>query len=147
MPSRALSRMTLLPSLMEEAFDPFSQWFDDNGLVRRIANMPAVNIRERDNHYEVSVAAPGMKKEDFKIKVENNQLTVSSEKEEEKEEKESRFTRREYSYTSFSRSFTLPKDVKQEDIAARYENGELRITLPRREEAKKAEATRQIKVG
>ena len=73
-------------------------------------------------------------------------LTISSEKEESKEEKEDKYTRREYSYTSFSRSFTLPEDVKQEEIDARYENGELRLTLPRKDEAKKAAATKRIAV-
>ena len=136
-----------MPSLFEDFFRPFGQWFDDSGIVRRVANMPAVNIKENGDHYLVSVAAPGLKKEDFQIDVENNMLTIRSEKEEEKEEKDSRFTRREYSYSSFSRSFGLPDDVKQDGIDARYENGELRITLPRKEEAKKTAASRQITVN
>jgi HSP20 family protein len=138
--------MNLLPSLLEDTFNPLSQWFDDSNLVRRIAHVPAVNIKEHNDNYVVAVAAPGLKKEDFKIDLENNLLTVSSEKEEEKEEKEARFSRREYSYTSFSRSFSLPDDVKQDAIAARYENGELRITLPKKEGAKKAAAAKQISV-
>ena len=134
------------PSIFDDFFKPFSQWFDDSGMVRRVANMPAVNIKENGNHYTVSMAVPGLKKEDFHVDVENNMLTIRSEKEEEKEEKEDRYSRREYSYTSFTRSFGLPDDVKQEAIDARYENGELRITLPRKEDAKKATASKKIAV-
>ena len=146
MSTRDLTRQMSTPSIFEDFFKPFSQWFDDGGIVRRVANLPAVNIKEDGNHYTVSVAAPGLKKEDFHIDVENNMLTISSEKEEEQEEKHNRYSRREYSYTSFTRSFGLPDDVKQDDIDARYENGELRITLPRKEEAKKAAASRRIAV-
>jgi HSP20 family protein len=71
----------------------------------------------------VSLAAPGMKKEDFKIDVDGNMLTISSEKEETKEEKEKKFTRKEYNYSSFSRSFTLPDEVNKEKIDAKYEDG------------------------
>ena len=73
-------------------------------------------------------------------------LTISSEKEEKKEEKDEKFTRKEYSFTSFSRSFTLPDDAKPEAIDARYENGELKITLPRKEASKKEAATKRIAV-
>lgn len=145
MSAKALTRQMPMPPVFDDFFRPFSQWFDDSSLVRRVANMPAVNIRENGDHYQVSIAAPGLKKEDFHIDVENNTLTISSEKEEE-EEQETRFTRREYSYTAFSRSFGLPDDVKQDAIDAQYENGELRITLPRKEEAKKAAMSKRIAV-
>jgi HSP20 family protein len=135
-----------MPPVFEDFFRPFTQWFDDSGIVRRVADVPAVNIKEENDHYTVSLAAPGLKKDDFHIAVENSLLTISSEKEEEKEEKDNRYTRREYSYTSFSRSFGLPDDVKPDGIDAHYENGELRITLPRKEEAKKAAASRRIAV-
>ena len=111
-----------------------------------MTKMPAVNIIENGNHYNISLAAPGLKKDDFKIGVEGNMLTISSEKEERKEEKEEKFTRKEYSYSSFSRSFTLPEDVNQDAIDARYEDGILNITLPRREEAKKVTASKRITV-
>lgn len=135
-----------MPNLFEDFFKPWNQWFDDGGIVNRVANVPAVNIRENNDHYTVSVAAPGLKKDDFKIEVENNMLTISSEKEEEKEEKDNRFNRREYSYTSFSRCFGLPEDVKQDAIEARYENGELNVLIPRKEEAKKATVSKMITV-
>lgn len=146
MSSKALTRTSAMPSVFDDFFKPWSQWFDDGGLVNRVSNLPAVNIKENGNHYTVSLAAPGMKKEDFHIDVDGNMLTISSEKEESKEDKEDRYTRQEYSYSSFSRSFSVPDDVKPEAIDARYENGELKITLPRKEDAKKATATKRIAV-
>lgn len=146
MSTKALTRSLSVPSIFDDFFKPWSQWFDDGGLVSRSANIPAVNIKENGNHYTVSLAAPGMKKEDFHIDVDGNMLTISSEKEESTEDKGNRYTRKEYSYSSFSRSFTVPDDVKAEAIDARYENGELKIILPRKEDAKKATATKRIAV-
>jgi HSP20 family protein len=130
----------------DDFFKPWTQWFDDGGLMTRTALVPAVNIKENGDHYTVSLAAPGLKKDDFKIDVDGNMLTISSEKEESKEEKDEKFTRKEYSFSSFTRSFTLPEDVKPESIDARYDNGELKIVLPRKEEAKKTAATKRIVV-
>jgi HSP20 family protein len=107
--------------------------------------VPPVNITENQDNYLVSLAVPGMKKDDFKIDVDGNMLTISSEKEETKEEKEKKFTRKEYSYSSFSRSFTLPDEVNREKIDAKYEDGVLKISLPRKEEVKKPTA-KQIAV-
>ncbi|WP_121355553.1 Hsp20/alpha crystallin family protein [Flavisolibacter nicotianae] len=146
MATRSLTRPALMPNVFEDFFRPMSQWFDDSRNMNRIANVPAVNIKEDNDKYMVSLAAPGLKKEDFKINVEENVLTISSEKEESKEQKEDNYSRREYSYSSFTRSFSLPDDVKQEAIDARYENGELRLTLPRKEEAKKAMLSKKIDV-
>ena len=100
--------------------------------------LPAVNIRETAEHFEVEMAAPGMNKEDFKIELEGNELRITSEKEQENEMKEGeRYTRREFSYQSFQRSFTLPKEVVDvEQIHAKYENGVLRLLIPKKEEAK-----------
>jgi HSP20 family protein len=91
------------------------------------------------------MAVPGMKKEDFRIDVNGTMLTISSEKEESHEEKDKKFTRKEYNYSSFSRSFTLPEEINKEKIEARYEDGVLMIALPRKEEAKKITA-KQIAV-
>src|SRR5215203_3817595 len=146
MSSKALTRTSAMPSIFEDFFRPWSQWFDDGGLVNRVTNLPAVNIKENGNHYTVSIAAPGMKKEDFHIDVDGNILTISSEREESTEDKDDRYTRKEYSYSSFSRSFTVPDDVKLEAIDARYESGELQITLPRKEDTKKVTATKRIAV-
>lgn len=100
--------------------------------------IPAVNIRETAEHFEVEVAAPGMKKEDFSVELDGNTLTIRSERQEEREQKEGeRYNRREFSYQSFQRMFTLPKDVVDVDrIAARYENGLLQLLIPKKDEAK-----------
>jgi HSP20 family protein len=146
MATRALTRASLLPSAFEDFFKPWSQLFDDRGLVASVHTVPPVNIADEDNHFLVSIAAPGLQKDDFKIELEGNVITICSEKEGKKEEKEERFTRKEYSYSSFSRSFSLPEDVKRESIEARYEDGVLKIMLPRKEEAKKAALSKTITV-
>ena len=94
--------------------------------------VPAVNVSESDKSYEIEVAAPGIKKDDFKIKIEKGTLHISAEKKDEKEEKGKNYTRREYNYNSFSRSFTLPDDVKEDDIKAQYEGGVLKLTVARK---------------
>ncbi|MGZ5287557.1 MAG: Hsp20/alpha crystallin family protein, partial [Flavisolibacter sp.] len=88
----------------------------------------------------------GLNKDDFHIDVEGNMLTIESEKEETGEEKEGKYTRKEYSYSSFSRSFNLPEDVKLDSIDAHYKDGVLTITLPRMETTKKITASKQIVV-
>jgi len=147
MSTKALSRTSeRTPTLFEDFFKPWNEWFDNGGnFWNKVLSVPAVNITENKDNYEVSLAVPGMKKDDFKIDVEGNMLTISSEKEETKEEKDKKFTRKEYNYSSFSRSFTLPEEVNQEKIEARYEEGVLKLMLPRKEEAKKT-AAKQIAV-
>jgi HSP20 family protein len=147
MSTRELTRQTAMPSILEDFFKPWSQWLEDSRLASRAANLPAVNIKEEGTQYIVSLAAPGLKKEDFNIDIENNMLTIRSEKEESNETTDEKYTRKEYNYSSFSRSFSLPEDVKQEAIDARYVNGELTITLPRKEDVKKAAATKRIAVN
>jgi len=104
-----------------------------------------VNISENKERFDVTIAAPGMKKDDFNIDVDGNTLTISAETREEKEEKENRYTRKEYSYSSFSRSFSLPDGVNKDKIDASYDNGILKLSLPKTEEAKKA-ASKHISV-
>ena len=141
MGTQALSRYSeRVPSVFDDFFKPWNEWFDNGGFWGRTMNVPAVNITEDKDAYQVSLAVPGMRKDDFKIDVDGNMLTISSEKEETKEEKDKKFTRKEYSYSSFSRSFTLPEEVNQEKIDARYEDGVLKISLPRKEQAKKPAA-------
>jgi HSP20 family protein len=134
-----------MPSVFDDFFKPWNEWFDNSSFLGRVMNVPAVNIIEQKNDYLVSLAVPGLKKEDFKIDVEGNMLTISSEKQESKEEKDKKFNRKEYSYSSFSRSFTLPEEINKEKIEATYEDGVLKISLPRKEEAKKP-AVKQIAV-
>ncbi len=99
--------------------------------------LPAVNIKEDEDGFEVEMSAPGLNKKDFKIELNNSVLTISSEKKAENETKEGqRFSRREFSYQSFSRSFTLPETVAGDKIGAKYENGILRLSIPKKEEAK-----------
>lgn len=141
MGTQALSKAgERMPMLFDDFFKPWNEWFDNGGFWGRTMNVPAVNITEQKDDYVVSLAAPGLKKDDFKIEVDGNMLTISSEKEESKEEKDKRFTRKEYNYSSFSRSFTLPDEINKEKIDARYEDGVLKISLPRKEEAKKPAA-------
>jgi HSP20 family protein len=134
-----------MPTVMEDFFKPWNDWFD-GGLLGRSINIPAVNITEQKDEFMVSLAAPGLKKDDFKIDVDGNLLTISSEKEEKKEEKEARYTRKEYNYTSFERSFTIPDEVNKEKIEARYEDGILKLALPKKEEAKKMAISKHIAV-
>lgn len=141
MGTQALAKVSeRMPSVFDEFFKPWNEWFDNGNLMSRTMNVPAVNITELKNEYQVSLAAPGLKKDDFSIDVDGNMLTISCEKEEHFDEKDKRFTRKEYSYSSFSRSFTLPEEINKEKIEAKYEEGILRISLPRSEAAKKPSA-------
>ena len=100
--------------------------------------IPLVNIKETNENFEVEMAAPGMNKEDFKVELDGNVLTITSERKDENEVKEGeRYSRREFSYQSFQRLFQLPKEVVDADkIEAKYENGVLRLVIPKKEEAK-----------
>ena len=140
METRALTRLSeRMPSLFGDFFSPWNDLFDNGDWPTRTINVPAVNISEQDNQYMVTLAAPGMKKDDFKIELDGNMLTISSRKEDSTEEENKKFTRKEYNYSSFSRCFSLPEEIKQENIEAKYEDGVLKITLPRKEAAKKPE--------
>jgi HSP20 family protein len=109
--------------------------------------IPAVNVKEDNDKFTIEVAAPGMKKEDFRLKLENNQLTISSERSEEKnEEEKGRYSRKEFSYQAFQRTFSLPQGHIQNDkIAAKYNDGILSIELPKREEVK-PQPTKEISI-
>lgn len=109
-------------------------------------NMPAVNIVEGKDNFKIELAAPGLDKNDFKINVDGNVLTVSSEKKEEKKEDDKKYMRREFSYSSFSRSFTLPDSVHEDKINANHKDGVLTIEIPKRDEAKEKPA-REIKIS
>ncbi|KYG82471.1 Hsp20/alpha crystallin family protein [Roseivirga echinicomitans] len=134
----------------------FSGLFDDDNffnfdLTPRIGNglfveVPAANVKESENEFTIDLAVPGMTKEDFHINIENGTLCISSEKEEESEEKKDNYTRKEFSYNSFSRSFKLPTSVSDDKIKAKYENGVLIVSLPKKEEAKKKNNKKEIKV-
>lgn len=110
-------------------------------------SLPAVNVKETNDEFVIELAAPGMEKKDFKINFKNNVITISSEKEDKKEEKKDNYTRREFSYQSFQRAFTVPENAIMSDkIEATYNNGILEIKLPKREEVK-PQPEREIKIS
>jgi HSP20 family protein len=110
-----------------------SDFFDDERFLSspwlRGQNIPAVNIRETDKTYEVELAAPGFNKQDLKVSIDDNVLTVSAEQRRENNTNENNYTRREFGYTSFSRSFNLPNTTKEEDVKAKYEDGILKLSI------------------
>jgi HSP20 family protein len=143
------NRTPSLPSLIDRFFDTDLLDWDAFNFAGDNMTLPAVNLKETKNEYCIEVAAPGLNKEDFKVSYDDGMLTISSEKQQEKEEKEGeKVTRREFSYESFQRSFTVPEDVvNTEKISAKYENGILYVTLPKHEEAKKAKNVKEIKIS
>ena len=121
--------------------------WENNNFSTTSTTLPSVNIKETSDNYEVEVAAPGLDKNDFKVSLDGSLLTISSEKENQQVSEEENFTRREFSYQSFQRSFELPKNVVDEDkISARYENGLLHLSIPKKEEAKQ-KPPRMIEIG
>ena len=135
------------PSLFDRFLD--NDWFDweHRNFSETNTTLPSVNIKESVDDFEVEVAAPGLGKDDFKIELNHDLLTISSDKKVEDETKEGEnFTRREFSYQSFSRSFTLPDSVNSEKIEAKYENGILKVMIPKKEEAK-PKPVRQISIS
>ncbi|QAA82095.1 Hsp20/alpha crystallin family protein [Aequorivita sp. H23M31] len=108
--------------------------------------LPKVNIRETADAYFVEMAVPGMKKSDFNIELDNKMLIISNETREEQETKEDNYTRREFGYSSFKRSFSLPETVEEDKIKAEYQDGILSLQLPKREEAKQ-KPPRNIKIS
>lgn len=134
----------------------FSSWVDNlfesgmgTGFLSNFntgMSLPAVNIKENAEEFFLEIAVPGMKKSDFNIDVENKILSISSESKEEKEEKEENYTRREFGYSSFKRTFTLPDTIDSDKIGATYKEGILEVHLPKKEEAKEKPAQR-IKIS
>ncbi|MFY9153712.1 MAG: Hsp20/alpha crystallin family protein [Prolixibacteraceae bacterium] len=136
-----------LPSLFDRFFENDLFDWSTRNYSNTNTTLPSVNIKEDAEGFEVEMAAPGFEKKDFKIELNNNVLTISSEKKVETETKEKQhFTRQEFSYQSFNRSFTLPNSVESEKIMARYENGILKVMIPKREEAK-PKPVKQIEIN
>jgi HSP20 family protein len=126
------------PSIFDRLFDGELMDWNSTNYSSSNTSLPAVNVKENDNEFLIEVAAPGLQKDDFKVNYENGRLSISSEKKNQSEEKEGeKITRREFSYQSFQRSFTVSESVVDaEKIKANYQNGILHITLPKREEVK-----------
>jgi HSP20 family protein len=127
-------RVEQFPTLFDDFFKPWREWFDMGW--DKVSTVPAVKVTEANGNFKITMAAPGLRKEDFKIDVDGNLITISAEKSTEKEEKEEKFTRKEYNYSSFCRTFTLPDNIMTDKIEARYENGELQLLLPKMAEEK-----------
>jgi HSP20 family protein len=127
-----------LPTLFDDMLNRDLFNFSNTNYSNTDTTIPAVNIKETSDKYEVDVAAPGMNKEDFKVELDGNILTISSEKTNQYQDRDDeRFYRREFSYQSFQRTFNLKKEVVDSDkIEARYDKGVLNLIIPKKEEAK-----------
>jgi len=133
-----------LPSLFNDIFDDD---FMNYTPAKQFAS-PAVNIIENEKDYQIEVAAPGMSKEDFKVRLENdNELVISLEKKNEDKHEKKNYLRREFSYASFKQAFIIPDEVEAEGINAAMVDGVLKITLPKKEGTVKTPASRQIEIG
>ncbi len=127
---------------MYRPFTPAFKGFFNEFLPKNMTSMfdgedffttPAVNVKETETGFHLEVAAPGLNKEDFKLAVENNILTISAEKQKSAEDQTDNYTRKEFQYASFKRSFQLPEHIQDEKILATYHNGVLTIDLPKNE--------------
>ena len=135
-----------LPTFFDRFFE--NDLFDWSNRNYSLTNttLPSVNIKENPDAFQVDVAAPGLSKNDFRLELNNNLLTISSEKKVENETNEGeQFTKHEFSYQSFTRSFTMPDFADNENITATYENGILHVAIPKKEEAK-PRPTRMIEI-
>ena len=134
---RTFNRPTV-PSFFDRIFEGDWMDFNNSNFSTTNTSLPAVNVKEDDNEFMIEVAAPGMRKDDFKVHLDNGRLTISSERKEEKTEGEKdNYTRKEFSYQSFQRTFNVPAEVVDGDkIHAKYADGILHISLPKREEIK-----------
>lgn len=132
-------------ALMPGFNDVFDSIFNDTFFSdRMVSRIPAANISETADHYHVQLAAPGLKKKDFKINLERNVLSISADQRLENKQEERNYTKREYTYSSFVRSFNLPESADENGIQASYVDGVLAIDIPKREEAKTV--SRQIEI-
>jgi len=141
----------MLPMIMRRSGRPmyWKSIFDDDFMPSFNStgnhNLPAVNIRENDSNYFVELAVPGLRKDQIRIEVKDDLLTISSEIKNEKEVENEGFTRKEFNYSTFCRSFNLPEGTDSEKISANYKDGILSVSIPREE--KKAELSREIKIS
>lgn len=141
----------MLPSITRRSNWPFNvpSLFDDDFwpvFTTRSSSMPAVNIKEDEKKFTLELAVPGMDKKDLKIDINEDVLTISSETKDEKEENRDGYRRKEFSYSSFCRSFQIPENINQDKIEANYKDGILTVVLPKLEEEKN-KITRQIKIS
>jgi len=141
----------MLPTITKRNFRPFymGSIFDDDFfpvMSNNVSSMPAVNIKEDDKEFMLDLAVPGIDKKDLKIDINEDVLTISSETKNESEENKDGYKRKEFSYTSFCRSFQIPENVNREKIEANYKDGILSVSLPKFEEEKN-KISRQVKIS
>jgi len=140
----------MLPTISRRSFSPFlSNLFDDDFfpvLTGRNSSMPAVNIKENEKSFILELAVPGIDKKDLKIDINEDVLTISHEVKDEKEENTDGYKRKEFSYTSFCRSFYVPENVNVDKIGASYKDGVLTVDLPKNEE-EKSKISKQVKIS
>lgn len=145
--NKATTPSILSDFFTDRLFTPSILDFEGGLLDRSNALLiPDANITENDKNFSIELAAPGLEKKDFKVEVQDGVLSISAEKKEEKSEEDKNYRRREFSYNSFSRSFTLPENSMSDKIDAKYENGVLRLTLPKKE-VTISKPAKQIKVA
>lgn len=132
------------PNFVNQVFDDFFNAAPARPAFR--STLPAVNVKETENDFQLELAVPGLKKEDFNVKVEEGVLTISAERKNEETENKEGYTRREFRYANFTRRFTLPESADENTISASYTDGILAVTLPKKEEAKPQPA-RLIEIG
>jgi len=140
----------MLPTITRRTYSPFlSNLFDDDFfpvLSNRTSSMPAINIKEDDKSFTIELAIPGMDKKDLKIDISDDMLTISSENKNEVEEEKDGYKRKEFSFSSFCRSFFIPENVNRDKIGASYKDGILTVEFPKQEEDKN-KITKQIKIS
>ena len=125
------------PSFFDNLFSRDLFDWNESNFSTTNSTLPAVNIRENDESFMIEMAAPGLNRENFKVNLDRNRLMISSEFKDEKNESNEKYSRREFSYQSFQRSFTLPEGIIDGDkISAKYNNGILMVSIPKREEVK-----------
>jgi len=132
-----LKKTNRFPFLLDDFLT--ADWLSENENTRKIGiNVPAVNIKETDDNFSLELAVPGLTKKDFFIELDRDTLSISSQREIEKDTKQSKnkYTRKEFNYQSFKRSFTLPESANGNEVKASYENGVLWVVIPKKEEAK-----------
>jgi HSP20 family protein len=137
---------TSFPNMFSDLLD-YDRFFGVQPFKNLQNGFPAVNVKEAEKEYKIELAVPGFKKENIDVHLDNDILHISAESKNEKNEEDENFTRKEFSYNSFSRSFQLPQSANNEKIDAKYEDGILKIKVNKKEEAIKAETKKHISVN
>lgn len=142
----------MLPMITRRGYKPltFQDFFNEDffpTFTRTNSSLPAVNIREDEKAFYLELAVPGMDKKDLHLEIKDDMLTISSEHKEEKNDEQEGYKRKEFIYSSFCRSFYLPEDVNTENINASYKDGILNVEIPKLEEEKKKQKSREVKIS